>query len=301
MNQNVLALEAVLADGRILRAGSRARKSSAGYDLVRLLLGSEGTLAVITRLTLRLHPRPEAVGAATCSFPDLQAAVDTVTVLVQSGAPLARIEFLDAEAVRACNKASGMGLAERPTLFLEFHGTEGSVAEQSARAQDAAHEQGGEHFRYATLAEERTALWKARHSLYFSSLALRPGCECVVADVCVPISHLAASVGETRRDLDEAGLLAPMLGHVGDGNYHVLFLLDPASTEEQARAARVYDRMIDRAQRVGGSCTGEHGIGLGKREKLVAEAGLEGIAMMRAIKDSWDPLGILNPGKILLP
>lgn len=300
MVRNVLALQVVLADGRIVRVGTRAAKSSTGYDLVRLLVGSEGTLGIITEITLRLYGIPEATVGATCVFPALRNAVNTVVELIQSGASLTRIEFLDELQVRACNRHSKLTLPEQPTLFLEFSGTQQSVDGQAARAQEIAHSNGGSAFEWASEAAERARLWKARHSAYFAALALRPGAECLVADVCVPISQLADAVAAARADIDAAGLLAPIVGHVGDGNFHVLFLLDPASNEERQRAARVYDAMIARALSVGGTCTGEHGIGIGKRAKLLDEYGADVVDLMRAMKHAWDPLGILNPGKLFL-
>lgn len=300
MTRNVLALEVVLADGRTVRVGTRAAKSSTGYDLVHLLVGAEGTLGVITEITLRLYGVPETTVGATCVFPDLRAAVDAVVELIRSGASVSRIEFLDELQVRACNLHSQLSMPEQPTLFLEFSGTPESVNGKIARAEEIARCNGGAAFQWAADAAERTRLWKARHSAYFAGLALRPGCECLVADVCVPISQLADAVAGARRDLDAAGLLAPIVGHVGDGNFHVLFLLEPGAADERQRAERVYDAMIERALRVGGTCTGEHGIGAGKRAKLVQEYGTEVVELMRAIKNAWDPRGILNPGKIFL-
>ena len=300
MAQNVMALEVVLPNGEVIRCGTRARKSAAGYDLVRLFTGAEGTLGIITEITLRIRGHPEEIASATCSFPTLRGAVDTVTELLQSGAPMARMEFLDEVQIRACNQHSKLALDELPTLFLEFHGTAAGVAEQAARAQDIAAGNGGRDFAWATRPEDRTQLWKARHSAYFAALALRPGAAAVVADVCVPISALAEAVATARADIDREGLLAPIVGHVGDGNFHVLFLLDPADAGERARMDRVYDAMVERANAAGGTCTGEHGIGLGKREKLVAEFGSGTVAMMRALKHAWDPKGIMNPGKIFL-
>jgi D-lactate dehydrogenase (cytochrome) len=300
MPQNVLALEVVLPDGRVMRCGTRARKSAAGYDLVRLFTGAEGTLGIITEITLRLRTHPEEIGAATCAFESIEGAVDCVTELSQAGAPMARMEFLDEVQVRACNLHSKLGLPEKPTLFLEFHGTAAGVKEQAERAQEVAAGHGGHAFAWATRTEDRTQLWKARHSAYFAALALKKGCVAVVADVCVPISRLAASVQDARADIDRAGLLAPIVGHVGDGNYHVIFLVDPADAEERRRVDAVYDAMVDRAQAVGGSCTGEHGIGMGKREKLVAEFGPEAVELMRSLKNAWDPRGIMNPGKLFL-
>lgn len=300
MTRNVLALQVVLADGRTVRVGTRAAKSSTGYDLVRLMVGSEGTLGVITEITLRLYGIPETTVGATCVFPQLRGAVDAVVEIIQSGASVSRIEFLDELQVRACNQYSQLSMPEQPTLFLEFSGTAASVDGQVARAEEIARSNGGAAFQWAADATERARLWKARHSAYFAALALRPGCECLVADVCVPISQLADAVADARRDLDAAGLIAPIVGHVGDGNFHVLFLLEPGATDEWQRAEKVYDAMIDRALLAGGTCTGEHGIGLGKRTKLVQEYGTDVVEMMRAIKNAWDPQGILNPGKIFL-
>jgi len=300
MNENVRALEVVLADGRVVRLGTRARKSAAGYDLVHLLTGAEGTLGVITEITLRLHGQPEAIASATCAFPTLRAAVDTVTELAYSGAGVARIEFLDDVQIRACNQYSKFELAELPTLFMEFHGTSNGVAEQEATTEQVARNNGGLDFTYSTKPEERSRLWAARHSAYFAALALRPGCVSLVTDICVPMSALADCVADTRVDIDREGLLAPILGHVGDGNFHVIFLLKPDSKDERDRANRIHDAMILRAHRAQGTCTGEHGIGLGKREKLVAEVGQDVATLMHTIKQAWDPDGILNPGKIFL-
>ena len=300
MTRNVLALQVVLADGRIVRVGTRAAKSSTGYDLVRLLVGAEGTLGVITEITLRLYGIPETTVGARCVFPTLRSAVDAVVDTIQSGASVSRIEFLDELQVRACNQYSRLSLPEQPTLFLEFSGTSEGVSGQVARAEEIAQSHGGAAFQWAADDAERARLWKARHAAYFAALSLRPGCECLVADVAVPISQLAQAVADVRRDLDAANLLAPIVGHVGDGNFHVLFLLEPGAADEWQRAEKVYDAMIERALRVGGTCTGEHGIGLGKRAKLVAEYGTDVVELMRSIKSAWDPQGILNPGKIFL-
>ena len=298
IEKNILALEVVMADGRVIRCGTRARKSSAGYDLVRLFSGAEGTLGVITEATLRLHGRPEAVGSGIVAFPTLKDAVTTVTELVQFGAPLARIEFLDEVQVAACNKYSRLGLPESPTLFIEFNGTEASVAEQFGRAAEIVAANGGGELRWAFDEQKRSELWKARHSAYFAARALRPGTDCLVADVCVPVSALVECVAAARAAIDAAGLTAPILGHVGDGNYHVLFLVDPDDAAEGEAARRVYDGMIAHAHRMQGSCTGEHGIGLGKRKQLVAEFGEDVVDLMRELKRAMDPKGILNPGKI---
>jgi D-lactate dehydrogenase (cytochrome) len=298
IQHNLLALEVVTADGEVIRCGTRARKSSAGYDLVRLFAGSEGTLGLITQATLRLRPLPGHVTVIVAPFPTLRAAVDTVTELTLCGLPLARMEFIDEHQVRACNRHSGLGLAEQPTLFLELHGDGHDVASLSAEVEAVAREHGATGFETASRPEERTRLWKARHAAYYAALGLRPGCECVVADVCVPVSRLADAVADARRDIEAAGLVAPILGHVGDGNFHVLFLLEPGNAAERERADAVYAGMIDRALAVGGTCTGEHGIGLGKRQSLEREAGVAGVGLMRRIKLAWDPLQILNPGKI---
>ena len=296
--QNVLALEVVLASGEVIRCGNRARKSSAGYDLVRLFTGSEGTLGIITEATLRLHGQPEAVGSSVCSFPDLRGAVDTVIDLIQSGAPVSRIEFLDEVQIRACNAYSKLSLPEQPTLFIEFMGTEAAVAEQFERTVDVVTAHGAKGLEWAFDEQRRSTLWKARHAAYFAARALRPGTDCVVADVCVPISQLANCVAQTRAEVDAAGLVAPILGHVGDGNFHVLFLIDPDNADERARMDDVYDSMIATAHRLGGTCTGEHGIGIGKRDKLIAEFGAPVVELMRRLKEAWDPNGILNPGKV---
>ena len=300
MTRNVLALQVVLADGRIVRLGTRAAKSSTGYDLVRLMVGSEGTLGIITEITLRLYGVPEAMTAAICSFPTLRGAVDAVVEIIQSGVSVARMEFLDEHQVRASNQYSNLSLPEQPTLFLEFHGTTDSIDSQTARAEEIAVSHGGTGFQWAAEQSERTRLWKARHSAYFAGRAFRPGSECLIADVCVPISALADAVSQARADIDAAGLLALFVGHVGDGNFHVLFLLDPKNPGEAQKAAQVYDAMIDRALAAGGTCTGEHGIGFGKRAKLVQEYGQDVIDLMQAIKRAWDPTGIMNPGKIFI-
>jgi len=298
MVHNVMALEVVLADGRLVRFGSQARKSSAGLDLVHLMIGAEGTLGVITEVTVRLHPLPAEVAAASCAFPTLAAAVEAVTEMSMCGMPFARIEFLDEHQIRACNQYSQLGLAELPTLFLEFHGTELAVREQTEMAQEIASGNGGIEFKWATRPEDRSLLWRARHSAYFAALASRPGCVSVVADICVPMAALAEAVAHARADIDREGLVAPILGHVGDGNFHVLFMPMPDLPAEHAAVERVYSAMVERALAAGGTCTGEHGIGMGKKSKLLAECGPEVIGLMRGIKQAWDPKSILNPGKI---
>jgi D-lactate dehydrogenase (cytochrome) len=298
MGQNVMALEVALADGRLIRLGTRARKSSAGFDLLHLMIGAEGTLGVITEVTLRLHPLPTEVAAATCSFPTLGDAVEAVTEMSLSGMPFARIEFLDEHQIRACNLHSQLGLPEMPTLFLEFHGSKQGVDEQTAFAQEVATSHGGVHFNWATRPEDRSRLWRARHMAYYAALALRPGCVSIVSDVCVPMSRLAECVSLTRFDIDREGLIAPILGHVGDGNFHVLFMPLPDAADEHAAIARIYDAMVQRALAMGGTCTGEHGIGMGKKGKLIDECGSDVVNLMQAIKLVWDPKSILNPGKV---
>lgn len=297
MRENVLNITAVMADGRIVRTARRARKSSAGYDLTRLLVGSEGTLGVITELTLRLYGIPEAISSGVVSFPDFESAIDAVIVTIQSGLPMARIEFLDEVQVAACNRYSKLSLPETPLLLVEFHGSEASVAEQAERFGAIAAEYGGGGFEWATKPEDRTRLWEARHNALYASLALQPGKKGLITDVCVPISRLAEAIKGTKEDLARYSLVAPMVGHVGDGNFHLIMLIDPDKPEEVAEAKRIHDRMVTRVLSLDGTCTGEHGIGEGKIKFLEAEHG-EGIAVMRAIKQALDPLNILNPGKM---
>ena len=298
MRENVLGLEVVLADGRILRTGSRARKSSAGYDLSRLFVGSEGTLGILSEVTLRLYGRPEAVSAAVVAFPDIAAAVDTVIETIQSGVPVARIELLDALQIRAVNQYSKLGLAEAPTLFLEFHGSASAVDEQAREVKGLSEGHGGGEFAFATDPEERARLWQARHDAYFAARALRPGCQGWPTDVCVPISRLAECIADTQADLEASFLMAPIVGHVGDGNFHTLLLVDPEQPEELAEAQRLADRMVERALRLGGTSTGEHGIGVGKLAYMRAEHGA-GVDVMRAIKQALDPQNLMNPGKLV--
>lgn len=295
---NVLALEVVMADGEVIRCGTRARKSAAGYDLVRMFCGAEGTLGLITEATVRIHGRPEVVGSGICHFPTLRGAVEAVIELLQLGAPLARIEFLDEIQIRACNQYSKLTLPEQPTLFIEFNGTQAGVVEQFERAQETVLSHGGSGLDWASDEEKRALLWKARHHAYFAARAYRPGTDCIVADVCVPVSALADAVAAVRADIDAAGLVAPIVGHVGDGNFHVLYLIEPGNEAERAAMVRTYDAMIARAHAAGGTCTGEHGIGMGKRAKLVDEFGEPVVALMRQLKQAWDPKGILNPDKI---
>ncbi|MTH35661.1 FAD-binding protein [Paracoccus limosus] len=298
MRDNVLALEVVLADGRIIRTGTRAAKSSAGYDLTGLFVGAEGTLGIITELTLRLHGQPEEVAAAVCAFPTLDAAVECVTATIQSGIPMARIEFVDADAARAFNRFSGSQLREQPHLMVEFNGSPVSVKEDVQRFGELATEFGGEGFDWATTPEERAALWRMRHGAYRACLALRPGATAVVTDICVPMSHLPAAVAAAAEDIHGEGLLGPMVGHVGDGNFHSQLLVMPGDEAELAAAKRVAGRMAERALAVGGTITGEHGVGLGKRPLMRAQHG-EAIGVMAAIKAALDPENIMNPGKML--
>ncbi|WP_176080381.1 FAD-binding oxidoreductase [Paraburkholderia tropica] len=298
MRENVLGLTAVLADGRVIKTGTRARKSSAGYDLTRLFVGSEGTLGVITEITVRLYPQPEAVSAAVCAFPSMAEAVRAVIETIQMGVPIARVEFIDALAVRAINKHSNLGLREKHTLFFEFHGTEAGVAEQAQTVQELAAQNGGEGFEWATRPEDRSRLWNARHSAYFAMLQLKPGCRAVTTDVCVPISRLAECVAETEADLKGSALPCPIVGHVGDGNFHVAILIDPDKPDEIDEAERLNHRIVQRAIRMDGTCTGEHGVGLHKMDFLVEEHGADTVDTMRAIKHALDPHNLMNPGKI---
>jgi len=297
MRENVLALTVVMADGSIVHTGTRARKSSAGYDLTRLLIGSEGTLGIVTEVTLRLYGIPEAVRSGVVPFATLEGAVDAVIETIQSGLPIARIEILDPLSIRACNAYSKLTLAEVPTLFVEFHGTEASVAEQAERFAAIASEHGAGGATWASKAEDRTRLWEARHNAYYAALAYAPGKKGMVTDVCVPISRLAEAISGTLCDLETSFLKAPIVGHVGDGNFHMLLLMDPTDSDDLAEATRLHDLMVARALSLGGTCTGEHGIGEGKIKFLETEHG-PGVAVMRAIKQALDPKGILNPGKI---
>ncbi len=299
MRENVLGLGAVLADGTVIETGTRARKSSAGYDLTRLLLGSEGTLAVITELTLRIHGIPEEIAAARCVFDGLDGAVATVTEAVQLGIPMARCELLDPAAIRAVNAHDNLEEPEAYTLFLEFHGGPRSVAEQVESVKEIAAGHGGGEFHWTATTDERNKLWRARHNAYFAVVATRPGTRAQTTDVCVPVSRLAESITASAEDAAGLPFPAAMVGHVADGNYHWICPVDTGSEPEQAALAAFVDRMVTRAQAVGGTCTGEHGVGIGKRDALLAQAGPEAVATMRAIKQALDPRGILNPGKVL--
>ena len=298
MRENVLGLTVVLADGRVIRTGGRARKSAAGYDLTRLLVGSEGTLGVITEIQLRLYGIPEAISAAVCSFETLEGAVNTVIATIQSGIPVARIELLDEVQMDAINRYSQLDYPVLPTLFFEFHGTERGAEEQVEMVGQIAGEFGGSEFRWARAQEDRAKLWQARHDAYYAALALRPGSKGWATDVCVPISRLAECILETRKDIDASGLLAPIVGHVGDGNFHLSFIIDPDDPEEMKRTEALNDRMVMRALAMNGTCTGEHGIGTGKMKFLQAEHG-EAVGVMRQIKLALDPHNIMNPGKIV--
>jgi len=299
MKDNVLALKVVLANGEVMSTARRAKKSSAGYDLTRLIVGSEGTLGIITELTLRLSGIPEAIASGVCPFPSVAAACNATILTIQSGIPVARIELLDALQVRACNAYSNLTLPEVPMLFLEFHGTDAGVAEQSERFGEIAKELGGGPFDWATRAEDRTRLWQARHDAYWAARRLRPGAEALSSDVCVPISRLAECVIATQQDAAASRFIAPIVGHVGDGNFHMLLMVDRDDADEIKRAEGLLERLVDRALAMDGTCTGEHGIGQGKMKYLQAEHGEPALAAMRAIKRALDPLDIMNPGKIV--
>jgi D-lactate dehydrogenase (cytochrome) len=298
MKDNVLSLKVVLASGEVMTTATRAKKSSSGYDLTRLMVGSEGTLGIITELTLRLAGIPETIAAGICPFPSVEAACNATILTIQSGIPVARIELMDPVQVRACNLYSKLTLPETPMLFLEFHGTEGGVAEQSRRFGEIAEEFGGGPFDWATKTEDRSRLWQARHDSYWAQRGLRPGADPLATDVCVPLSRLAECLAETQRDIAEHDLLAPIVGHVGDGNFHVGLLVDRNDQEEVARTEEFLERLVERALKMGGTCTGEHGVGQGKMKYLADEHGEPALDVMRAIKRALDPLDIMNPGKI---
>ncbi|MEO8485808.1 MAG: FAD-linked oxidase C-terminal domain-containing protein [Betaproteobacteria bacterium] len=299
MRENVLGATAVLADGRVIRMGGRARKSAAGYDLTRLFVGAEGTLGILTELTLRLYAIPEAMSAAVCAFPTVTDAVDSVIEAIQCGIPIARVELLDTLTVTAVNRYSKLGLREAPTLWYEFHGTPRGVEEQATRMQEIARAHGGLDFEWSTKPEERSRLWQARHDAYFACLQLRKGSRMIATDVCVPISRLAECIAATEQDIARATMPIPLFGHVGDGNFHLMILVDPDSDADLAEAWELNTALVRRALAMGGTCTGEHGIGLGKREFLVEEFGEESVGVMRALKATLDPGNLLNPGKVV--
>jgi D-lactate dehydrogenase (cytochrome) len=288
----------VTSDGELIKTGGRARKSSAGYDLTRLMIGSEGTLGVITELQLRLRPLPEAVSSAVCAFETIEGAVACVVEILQAGVPVARCELLDATAMDAVNRYSKLDYDLQPTLFFEFHGSERGVVEQVEQVKAIAADFGAGDFRWATKPEDRNRLWQARHEAYYACLALRPGAKALATDVCVPISRLAECILETRRDIDDTGLTAPIVGHVGDGNFHVVVVMDLEDAAEVARCKAFNERLVMRALAMDGTCTGEHGIGYGKIDFLTAEHG-DAVSVMRAIKMALDPQNIMNPGKIV--
>src|SRR6056297_2217899 len=300
MRDNVLGLEVVTATGEVIRTGTRARKTASGYDLTGLFVGSEGTLGLMTELTLRLYGQPEAISAAVCGFETVDQAVQTVIDTIQCGVPMARIELMDTDSVRAVNAYARMDLPEKPHLLLEFHGSPGGVTEQAESFGTLAADHGGSGFDWATRTEARNALWTMRHNAYYAILAARPGARAVVTDICVPISKLAQAIEETRADLHEAGVSGPILGHVGDGNFHAVLLVDENNPEELARAKAAAARMVERSLALGGTATGEHGIGVGKLDYMAREHGA-GWAMMGAIKAALDPKGIMNPGKLVPP
>ncbi len=299
MKDNVLALDVVTPSGELITTAARAKKSSAGYDLTRLYVGAEGTLGIITKITLKLYGIPEAISAAVCPFPSVEAACNTVIATIQSAIPVARIELLDEVQVRASNAYAKLDLAETPTLFLEFHGTEAGVHDQAARFEEIAAEFGGGPCAFAVKPEERTKLWQARHDAYWSVLPMRPGAKAVATDVCVPISRLADCVMETKKDIEEMGLIAPIVGHVGDGNFHTTLMVDLSDPQDIAKCEAYMDRLVTRALAMGGTCTGEHGVGQGKMGYMAAEHGEATLEVMRTLKRALDPKNIMNPGKIV--
>ncbi|MBL0925660.1 MAG: FAD-binding protein [Sphingomonadaceae bacterium] len=300
MRENILGLKVVTADGSLISTGTRARKSASGYDLTHLFTGAEGTLGLIVEASLRLHGQPEKILAATWNFGTAGGAVDTVIETIQSGVPIARMELLDEAAIRACNRQSSLGLPEQPMLFLEFHGSESSVSDQLELVRLIGEGHGGGRLQFATATEERNALWKARHQALWAAKAMVPGAVAWITDICVPISQLSNAIARAKAAIDASDLFAPILGHVGDGNFHVFFILRPDDAAAWDRARIINEAMIDHALSVGGTCTGEHGIGLGKRQAMQREHGAESVATMRLIKDALDPSGLFNPGKIFL-
>lgn len=299
MRDNVIALTVVTAEGKVIRTGSRAKKSSAGYDLTAIFVGSEGTLGIITEVTVKLHVQPEGISAAICSFPAVQDAVQCVISTIQMGIPVARVEIMDTAAVKAVNRYSHLTLKESPVLLFEFHGTPAGVQEQASLVQDIAKETGGQDFSWATQTEDRNKLWTARHNAFFASMQLKPGCRGVSTDVCVPISKLAESIEVTIDALAKSTIAYTIVGHVGDGNYHVILLIDPDNAEEVAEMERLNHGIVQRAITMDGTCTGEHGVGVHKMPFLVEEHGEDALDMMRALKRAFDPKNILNPGKIV--
>jgi D-lactate dehydrogenase (cytochrome) len=298
MRENVLALEVVTASGEVIRTGTRAKKSSAGYDLTRLFVGSEGTLGVMTEITVRLYPLPEAVSAAICSFPSIEAAVHATISIIQMGVPIARVELIDTNTVHMVNAYAKLGLAESPMLLMEFHGSPNGVKEQAETVQEIATDLGGQSFEWATTPEERTRLWTARHNAYFAALQSKPGCRAISTDTCVPISRLADCLLDSVAEADASGIPYFLVGHVGDGNFHFGYLIDPNIPAERETAEDLNHKLVTRALSLGGTCTGEHGIGLHKMDFLVTEAGTGAVDMMRTIKRALDPHNIMNPGKI---
>ncbi|XP_034033063.1 probable D-lactate dehydrogenase, mitochondrial [Thalassophryne amazonica] len=304
MRENVINLEVVLADGTVIHTagkGRRPRKTSAGYNLTNLFVGSEGTLGIITKSTLRLYGIPEAMVSALCSFPSVQAAVDSTVQILQAGVPIGRIEFLDDVMMDACNRFSSLSYPVSPTLFLEFHGSERSLEEQVSTAEDITQSNGGSDFQWAKDTETRNHLWKARHDAWYAALALRPGCKAYSTDVCVPLSWLPQIIVETKQDLIQSRLTGPIVGHVGDGNFHCLLVLDPNNPEELHRVQLFTERLTRRALAMDGTCTGEHGVGLGKRALLCEELGPMTVQVMQRLKNTLDPKNLMNPGKVLQP
>ncbi len=298
MRENVLGLEVVTASGEVIRTGTRAKKSSAGYDLTRLMVGSEGTLGVMTEITLKLYPLPEAISAAICSFPSIEAAVRTTIQIIQMGIPIARVELIDAHTVRMVNAYAKLGLREEPLLLMEFHGSPASVKEQAETVQEIATEHGGNAFEWAVTPEERTRLWTARHNAYFAAIQSKPGCRAISTDTCVPISRLADCLLDSVAEADATGIPYFLVGHVGDGNFHFGYLIDPELPQEREIAEVLNHKLVARALQLGGTCTGEHGVGLHKMDFLLTEAGSGAVDMMRTIKRALDPKNIMNPGKI---
>jgi D-lactate dehydrogenase (cytochrome) len=300
MRETVLGLTAVLADGRVVRTGGRARKSSSGYDLTRLFVGSEGTLGVITEVTLRLYGRPEAISTAVCGFATMEGAATTVIETIQLGVPVARIEIIDETQLAIVNRYSRTSFPEVPTLFFEFHGPSPAVVEEHARlVKEVSDQHGGSSFRWTTSLEERAKLWEARHNVLYATIASRPGCKAWTSDVCVPIAHLAECIVETQADLRASQLVAPLVGHAGDGNFHLIFMLDPDDPAELERVAAANHRLVERALRFGGTCSGEHGVGMGKLKYLEHEHGADALELMRTLKRAIDPRNLMNPGKLV--